>query len=71
MNNRIYTCVKFTGHQPVGTAAVVSAPDAHTARDILNTVLRREGLPGDADMYSMIEFTTDKLQCVILNNGDY
>ena len=71
MNNRIYTCVKFTGHYPVGTAAVVSAPDAHTARDILNTLLKRDGLIGDAKMENMIEFTTDKLQGVILNNGDY
>jgi hypothetical protein len=43
----IFVSTDFTGHWPVGTAAVVRAPDEEVAVAILCEKLREQGLPQD------------------------
>ena len=64
----IFTCNSFTGHYPVGSAAVVTAETAGEAAEKLNAVLREQGLPGDATANGMKEFDEG---VVILCDGDY
>ncbi len=69
---RVYTCREFTGHYPVGAAAVVFAGDQGEAARKLNLALRAQGLDGDAKPEAMLEFPTyegDEVR--ILVNGDY
>lgn len=66
---KIWTCKRFTGYWPVGTAAVVHAEDEVTAAEILNQELRLQKLPGDAKAEDMIEFSKDKVR--ILCDGNY
>lgn len=67
---KIYTNTSFTGHWPVGTAAVVRAETAEEAAEILNAELRRNGLRGDATAGEMDPMPPGK-GVVILNDGDY
>jgi hypothetical protein len=66
----IYTNTSFTGHWPVGTAAVVRAENAEEAAEILTAELRNHGL---RDTVSADEMTPlPKGKCaVVLNDGDY
>jgi hypothetical protein len=69
---KTYTCDKFTGHYPVGSAAIVRANDAVEAADKLNEALREDGLVGDAEIKDMIVFPIGKTDDVrILVNGNY
>lgn len=69
---KIYTCTTFTGHRPVGSAAVVIAEDAQDAADSLNVKLKAAGLKGDATAEKMIEFPADPRESIrILCDGDY
>lgn len=72
---KIFTCSKFTGHWPVGTAAAVAARDATCAAALLNEKLKEEGLPGDATAAMMEEFAIptyeNQTEVRILCNGDY
>jgi len=67
---KTYTNNSFTGHWPVGTAAVVRAQNADKAAEILNTELRSQGLPGDATAAEM-KALGRKVRVVILNDGNY
>ncbi len=68
----IYTNTTFTGHYPVGTAAIVRASDRTEAALKLNIVLQEHGLKGDALPEDMIPFLgTQDQQVRILNNGNY
>lgn len=67
----IYTCRDFTGHYPVGAAAVVEAHDENEAAVLLNMELRKQGLKGDAESANMIAFPFPKEPVRVLVNGDY
>jgi hypothetical protein len=66
-----YTCNSFTGHYPVGSAAVVRAKDAAEAADMLNRELRARKLNGDAMPQDMIQFPDEVKAVRILVDGDY
>ena len=44
-NLKVFTCTGFSGHYPVGTAAVIVAADSLTAKELLLTRLASIGLP--------------------------
>ena len=69
---KTFTCNSFTGHYPVGAAAVVFAKDAIEAANKLNTELREAGLPGDAEAKDMQVFPSERNEDVrILVDGNY
>lgn len=70
---KVWTNNCFTGHYPVGTAAVVVAEDATDAAELLNQSLRDMGLPGDAEAGEMVEITIaeDTTSVTILCDGNY
>lgn len=68
---KTYTCKSFTGHYPVGSAAVVSADSPEAAAELLNTALRNAGLPGDARVADLIPFPIDPENVRVLVDGDY
>lgn len=68
---KVYTNNKFSGHWPVGTAAVVVAESESQATAILNAKLEDLGLPGDAvekDMY-LLNTRTENVR--VLRDGNY
>jgi hypothetical protein len=75
----VYTNNQFTGHYPVGTAAVVRAPNRTKAAEALNTQLRKQGLPGDAKpedmkrflMHAPHTYARKDIEVRILGDGDY
>lgn len=69
----IYTCTKFTGHYPVGVAAVVNASDPKEAAETLNAKLREHHLKGDAVETDMTPFPLQPTETSvrILCDGDY
>lgn len=73
---KIFTCKTFTGHYPVGVAAVVAANDAETAAAVLNDHLKQDFmLPGDAKASDMVEFQipswTNQTAVRVINDGNY
>ena len=66
-----WTCTNFTGHNPVGTAAVVIAHTAQQASNDLNKELEYRGLPADTKPKDMVRFALSKRTVKILNDGDY
>lgn len=67
---KIYTCTEFTGHYPVGTAAIVRASSPLKAAAKLNLALRLQGLPGDAELHDMVAFPREA-KIRILRDGNY
>lgn len=63
----IFTSTDFVGHWPVGTAAVVRAPDAEMAVAILCEKLAKRGLPQSKP--PTVELLEE--ECVILCDGNY
>jgi hypothetical protein len=68
---KIYTNTVFTGHWPVGTAAVVIADNATTAAVLLNEELKKSDLPQTAKKNDMKEFPMDCDTVLILCDGNY
>lgn len=70
---KVWTCNKFTGYWPVGTAAVMYAETQLAAWKVLNDQLKDNGLAADAKLEDIIEFWTDgKYPKVrILSDGAY
>lgn len=68
---KVYTNNKFTGHWPVGTAAVVVAESESQATAILNAKLEEMGLPGDAEQKDMSVLGTRAESVRILCDGNY
>lgn len=67
---KVYTA-DFVGHYPVGTAAVVVAPDVPTAKTMLNDELTKRGLPQDEDDIDVkLVPTTDRYVGILLD-GNY
>lgn len=72
MKKNVYTCTTFTGHYPVGTAAIVTAASQEKAAWLLNSELQLRGLPGDAKPEDMIPYPAgDPHDCRILTDGNY
>lgn len=70
---KVWTNNKFTGHWPVGSAAVVRAKTAQDAADALNHVLREyHSLTGDAKIEDMLEFPDRDSETVrVIFDGNY
>jgi hypothetical protein len=68
---KIYISTMFTGHYPVGTAALVVARDGARANHILNEALKQDGLPGDNREEWLHEVPVEDELVDILNNGNY
>lgn len=67
----IYINRTFTGHYPVGTSAVVVAPNNVVAAEMLEEELKNHGLSQKIDPKEMERLSTYRLSVVILNNGNY
>jgi hypothetical protein len=67
----VYVCNQFTGHYPVGSAAVVVAESQQRAAQILNDQLREQGLIGDATANMMALVVQKAPQAIILCDGNY
>jgi hypothetical protein len=69
MRLNVYAITAFSGHWPVGTAAVVLAESREEASDLLSEALARQGLSQKIDPADFIEISTK--QALVLCNGDY
>lgn len=65
---KVYTVTGFTGHWPVGPAAVVVARDLAHAEALMDAELVRRGLP--TDKYAMISLRLEP-GAHVLCDGDY
>ena len=69
---KTWTNKTFTGHWPGKSAAVVVATNQHEAAELLNKVLHKIGLPGDAEAEDMLEFPASSGEEVrVLCDGQY
>lgn len=69
---KTFTCTKFQGHFPVGSAAVVTAKTRERARSVLSAELKRNGLKGDELLLEdLIELNTKLEGVAILCDGNY
>jgi hypothetical protein len=68
---KIYTNNEFTGHWPVGTAAVVIADNSWKAAVLLNEELEKRNLRPTANEKDMKEFQMDCDKVLILCDGNY
>jgi hypothetical protein len=67
---KVFTCNDFTGHWPVGSAAIIVAEAESEARDILDAALKLRGLKlKETDTLTELPLESDG--CVILCDGDY
>lgn len=67
----VYVHREFTGHYPVGTAAVIVAESKEQALTMLNEILVINELQGDAEMEGLREIQTDVFGVYILRDGNY
>lgn len=67
---RIFTCIDFEGHYPVGTTAVVAATDATEARELLTAALNARGLVQDRPV-TIVEMDVTTPRAYVLRDGDY
>lgn len=67
----VYTCVDFTGHYPVGQAAVVVAEDPDKAEVLLKKALKKVGLDQGGDALNMVQLPLGRSKVVILMDGNY
>lgn len=71
LSNKIYTA-SFTGHYPVGTAAVIVARDIEHARELLAKQMEAHELkPSDAYEATITRLAIHKPKCTILCDGNY
>lgn len=68
---KVFTCVGFKGHWPVGTSAVVVATDLLAATQSLTATLKAHGLPQDREALNVVEIDLSVPGAHILQNGDY
>lgn len=66
-----WTCNNFTGHYPVGVAAVVTADNVELAIILLEAELTRIGLPQKIKAEQLIPMVTSTRKVRILCDGDY
>jgi hypothetical protein len=69
---KIYVCTNFTGHWPVGSAALVIAEDSEEAERMLRDVLAEE-IPQRTQPPKlwMDEVKPDSKGVTLLNDGNY
>lgn len=65
----IFTCTMFTGHWPVGTAAVVSADNCMDAATMLEKELESRGLKQYVSHNDMIPMKDKSV--IVLCDGNY
>lgn len=65
---RVFISADFTGHWPVGSAAVVIAESAEQARALLTEELRQHGLKFDG---TLDEVKADEPKAIVMRDGDY
>jgi len=68
---KVFTNSEFTGHWPVGTAAVIIAKDKYDAARILSNELFDFGLEQQIGIDNMIEVDVTEEKAIILRDGDY
>jgi hypothetical protein len=70
---RLFTCTDFTGHWPVGTAAIVLAADEDAARELLRALLAESGLgrQNENEPLKLTEIDINTANAIILNDGNY
>jgi hypothetical protein len=68
---KVFSCEGFKGHWPVGTAAVIVAPDKTTAMSMLLEALKAEGLEEQPFEIKLKEVDTQRRSVDILCNGEY
>lgn len=68
---KVYTCTAFSGHWPVGTAAVVVAESPEEAAVYLERVLTTKGLSQRIDAGELVPLDVTHAGATILNDGDY
>jgi hypothetical protein len=67
----VYTCKGFTGHYPVGTAAVVIAANRMRAVQALETALATHGLAQTINPDDLVLLDLTHQQVIVLNDGNY
>ena len=67
---RVWTTKDFTGHWPVGAAAVVVAEDERITKLTMDKALMVDGLD-PTEGYTLVELDLDVPGAVILVNGEY
>ena len=67
----VYTNITFTGHWPVGTAAVVVANTQEQAAFLLEEELEKIGLKQKIDPKEMERISTYRPKTIILQDGNY
>ena len=68
---KVWTCVGFKGHYPVGTALVVVAPTMEIAERLVTQELEKQGLPQEEGDVQLQELNTSVAQVRVLANGNY
>lgn len=67
---KVFTCTGFTGRWPVGTCAIMVAPDMQEARDRLSVKLEAYGFKLKSDDV-LTEVNLSEPSAEILLDGDY
>jgi len=68
---KVWLNTDFTGHYPVGTAAVVVADTAQQAAEMLNAALVEGGLTANSTPEQFTRLPTNSPRAVVLNDGNY
>jgi len=68
---KLWTCTEFSGHWPVGTAAIVLAYDVNDACLLLERQLKKHGLPQkiNPEMLKLVQMGLS--QAIVLKDGNY
>lgn len=68
---RVFVSTDFEGHWPVGTSAIVVAPNKNSAVSLLSKAIRAAGLPGDPKQFTVREIKLDTAKAEVLQDGNY
>ncbi len=67
----VFTCTEFDGFYPVGVAAVIVAPTAEDAAEVLEFLLKKHGIPQKISSDKMVRLKTNTLGGIVLCDGNY
>lgn len=68
---RVWACISFKGHWPVGTAAVVVAKNKRQAQRVLEKKLTEVHLSQKVPLGDIFEVDLDSPHALILRDGNY
>jgi hypothetical protein len=68
---KAFTCTKFKGHWPVGVSAIIIAPTAFMAVELLEEELTLAGIPQEVKISKLEEISLEESKAIILRDGDY